>query len=116
MPKISPIQRQTNQRGVQRIEQTHQQNLRLTKAITPKHTPKKIEKLVKKNLCDILGVTEEMATSDATLLQNLGADSLDVIELVMALEEEFGINIKNEDAYKAETVEDICKLVERLTK
>ena len=55
---------------------------------------------VKKIIVDQLGVEEETVTSEASFVDDLGADSLDTVELVMALEEEFGIEIPDEDAEK----------------
>ena len=55
---------------------------------------------VKKIIVDQLGVEEETVTPEASFVDDLGADSLDTVELVMALEEEFGIEIPDEDAEK----------------
>ena len=60
---------------------------------------------VKKIIVDQLGVEEELVTSDASFVDDLGADSLDTVELVMALEEEFGTEIPDEDAEKITTVQ-----------
>ena len=60
---------------------------------------------VKKIIVDQLGVEEELVTSEASFVDDLGADSLDTVELVMALEEEFGIEIPDEDAEKITTVQ-----------
>ena len=53
-----------------------------------------------------LGVDEENVTPDASFMEDLGADSLDTVELVMALEEEFDIEIPDSDAEKIQTVQD----------
>jgi acyl carrier protein len=53
-----------------------------------------------------LGVDEDNITSDASFMEDLGADSLDTVELVMALEEEFDIEIPDSDAEKIQTVQD----------
>ena len=53
-----------------------------------------------------LGVDEDNVTSDASFMEDLGADSLDTVELVMALEEEFDIEIPDSDAEKIQTVQD----------
>ena len=53
-----------------------------------------------------LGVEEDNVTSDASFMEDLGADSLDTVELVMALEEEFDIEIPDSDAEKIQTVQD----------
>ena len=60
---------------------------------------------VKKIIVDQLGVEEELVTSDASFVDDLGADSLDTVELVMALEEEFGVEIPDEDAEKITNVQ-----------
>ena len=63
-----------------------------------------IEARVKKIVVEQLGVKEEEVTNDASFVDDLGADSLDSVELVMALEEEFGIEVPDEDAAKLTTV------------
>ena len=63
-----------------------------------------IEERVKKIVVDQLGVKEEDVTANASFVDDLGADSLDTVELVMALEEEFEIEIPDEDAEKILTV------------
>lgn len=64
-----------------------------------------IEERVKKIVIDQLGVKEEEVTSHASFVDDLGADSLDNVELVMALEEEFGTNIPDGDAEKITTIQ-----------
>jgi acyl carrier protein len=59
-----------------------------------------------------LGVDEETITRDSSFVEDLGADSLDVVELVMALEEEFEIEIPDEQAEKIVTVGDAVKYIE----
>jgi acyl carrier protein len=59
---------------------------------------------VKKIVIEQLGVNESQITEDASYIDDLGADSLDTVELVMALEEEFGVEIPDEDAEKITTV------------
>jgi acyl carrier protein len=59
-----------------------------------------------------LGVAEEEVTPEASFVDDLGADSLDVVELVMALEEEFGVEIPDEDAEKIITVGEAVKYIE----
>ena len=59
-----------------------------------------IEERVKKLICEQLGVKEEEVQSDASFVEDLGADSLDMVELVMALEEEFETEIPDEEAEK----------------
>ena len=61
---------------------------------------------VKKIIVDQLGVEEDLVTPEASFVDDLGADSLDTVELVMALEEEFGLDIPDEDADKLRTVGD----------
>lgn len=65
-----------------------------------------VEEKVKKIIIDQLGVDEAEVTAEAKFIDDLGADSLDTVELVMALEEEFGIEIPDEDAEKIATVQD----------
>jgi acyl carrier protein len=60
-----------------------------------------------------LGVKEGEVKSDARFVEDLGADSLDTVELVMALEEEFGIEIPDEDAEKAKTVKDVIDYISK---
>jgi acyl carrier protein len=63
-----------------------------------------VDERVKKIIGEQLGVEEDEVTPDASFVEDLGADSLDTVELVMALEEEFGIEIPDEDAEKILTV------------
>jgi len=65
-----------------------------------------IEEKVKKIIVDQLGVKATEVTPEASFVEDLGADSLDTVELVMALEEEFGIEIPDEEAEKIVTVKD----------
>jgi len=59
---------------------------------------------VKKIIVEQLGVSEDQVTPEAKFIEDLGADSLDLVELIMALEEEFGADIPDEDAEKLTTV------------
>ena len=63
-----------------------------------------VDERVKKIIGEQLGVVEDEVTPEASFVEDLGADSLDTVELVMALEEEFGIEIPDEDAEKILTV------------
>jgi len=63
-----------------------------------------VEEKVKHIIVEQLGVDEEEVKAEASFVDDLGADSLDVVELVMALEEEFGLEISDEDAEKLSTV------------
>ena len=67
---------------------------------------------IKKIIVDQLGVDESEVTLEASFVDDLGADSLDTVELVMALEEEFGIEISDEDAEKIITIGDAIKYIE----
>lgn len=67
---------------------------------------------VKSIVVDQLGVSEEEVTTQASFVEDLGADSLDVVELVMALEEEFKIEIPDEQAEKIITVGEAVKYIE----
>ncbi len=68
---------------------------------------------VKKIIVDQLGVEEETVTPEASFVDDLGADSLDTVELVMALEEEFGIEIPDEDAEKITRVREAIEYIEK---
>ena len=74
-----------------------------------------VEEKVKSIIVDQLGVNEAEVTGSASFVDDLGADSLDTIELVMAFEEAFGIEIPDEDAEKIKTVQDAVKYVEAHT-
>ena len=65
-----------------------------------------VEEKIKSIIVDQLGVKAEEVTPEASFIDDLGADSLDTVELVMALEEEFGIEIPDEDAEKMATVQE----------
>jgi len=67
---------------------------------------------VKDLVVDQLGVSEDKVNEDASFIEDLGADSLDVVELVMAFEEEFGIQIPDEDSAKIKTVGDAVRYIE----
>jgi acyl carrier protein len=71
-----------------------------------------VEEKVKSIIVDQLGVNETEVTGSASFIDDLGADSLDIIELVMAFEEAFGVEIPDEDAEKIKTVADAIQYVE----
>ncbi len=70
-----------------------------------------IEDKVKSIIVEQLGVNEEQVVPDAKFIEDLGADSLDTVELVMAFEEEFSIEVPDEEAEKLQTVGDVTKYV-----
>ena len=67
---------------------------------------------VQRIVCEQLGVSEEEVTATASFIDDLGADSLDTVELVMAFEEEFEIEIPDEEAEKIATVQDAISYIE----
>lgn len=71
---------------------------------------------IKRIIIDQLGVDESEVTMEASFVDDLGADSLDTVELVMALEEEIGIEIPDEDAEKIVTVGDVISYIEHKQK
>ena len=71
-----------------------------------------IESRVRDIIVNELGVESSKVTAEASFVDDLGADSLDTVELVMAFEEEFGIEIPDEDAEKMETVGDAVAYLE----
>jgi acyl carrier protein len=73
---------------------------------------KDIANKVKKMVVDHLGVDEANVTEEANFIDDLGADSLDTVELVMAFEEEFGAEISDSEAEKILTVGDAIKFIE----
>ena len=77
---------------------------------------KSIEQRVKEIIVEQLGVKEDQVTPEAKFIEDLGADSLDTVELVMALEEEFGQEIPDEEAEKLQSVGDVIKFVEERQK
>jgi len=74
-----------------------------------------VEEKVKHIIVEQLGVDEEEVKPEATFVDDLGADSLDVVELVMALEEEFGIEISDEDAEKLASVQQAVAYIDSHT-
>jgi acyl carrier protein len=73
---------------------------------------KPIEEKVKDIIVEQLGVNPEQVTPNASFIEDLGADSLDIVELVMAFEEEFSVEVPDEDAEKLQTVGDVVKYIE----
>ena len=74
---------------------------------------KSIEEKVKDIIVDQLSVNAEQVNPDAKFIEDLGADSLDTVELVMAFEEEFSIEVPDEEAEKLQTVGDVIAYVEK---
>ncbi len=73
---------------------------------------KSIEEKVKDIIVEQLGVNPEQVTPQAKFIEDLGADSLDTVELVMAIEEEFNVEVPDEEAEKLQTVGDVVKYIE----
>ena len=73
---------------------------------------KTVQERVKEIIVEQLGVNPDQVTPEAKFIEDLGADSLDTVELVMAFEEEFGAEIPDEDAEKLQTVGDVTKYIE----
>jgi acyl carrier protein len=73
---------------------------------------KSIEERVKEIIVEQLGVNPEQVTLNASFIDDLGADSLDTVELVMAFEEEFSVEVPDEDAEKLTTVGDVVRYIE----
>ena len=71
-----------------------------------------VDEKVKHIIVEQLGVDEDEVKSGASFVDDLGADSLDVVELVMALEEEFGLEISDEDAEKLATVQQATEYIQ----
>jgi len=83
----------------------------------PKERRRRMEiaERVKKIISEQLNVKEDEITESSSFVDDLGADSLDTVELVMAFEEEFGIEIPDEEAEKIRTVGDAIKYIEEKT-
>jgi acyl carrier protein len=73
---------------------------------------KPIDQRVRDIIVEQLGVKPDQVTPEAKFVEDLGADSLDIVELIMALEEEFGIEVPDEQAEKLLTVGDVTKYIE----
>ena len=74
---------------------------------------KSIEQRVKEIIVEQLGVNPEQVTPQASFIEDLGADSLDIVELVMAFEEEFSVEVPDEDAEKLLTVQGAIEYVKK---
>ncbi len=77
---------------------------------------KSIEQRVKDIIVEQLGVNADQVTPESKFIEDLGADSLDTVELVMALEEEFGQEIPDDEAEKLQNVGDVIKHIEETKK
>lgn len=69
---------------------------------------------VKAILVEELGVDEDKVTKDANIIDDLGADSLDVVEMIMALEDAFDITVNDDEAQKLRTVQDVVTYIEKV--
>ncbi|HUV58844.1 MAG: acyl carrier protein [Proteobacteria bacterium] len=74
-----------------------------------------VEEKIKKIICEQLEVDEKDVIPEASFVDDLGADSLDQVELIMAMEEEFGISISDEEAEKIATVRNAIEYIEKNT-
>ncbi|HEY1170263.1 MAG TPA: acyl carrier protein [Verrucomicrobiae bacterium] len=77
---------------------------------------KSIEEKIRDIIVEQLGVNADQVTPEAKFIEDLGADSLDTVELVMALEEEFGQEIPDDEAEKLQSVGDVIKYIEETRK
>ena len=75
-----------------------------------------VEERVIEIVCENLGVNKEQVTRSTSFTEDIGADSLDIVELVMAFEEEFSVEVPDEDAEKLQTVGDVIKYIEERAK
>ena len=74
-----------------------------------------VEDKIKEIIVEQLGVAAEEVVPEASFIDDLGADSLDIVELVMAIEEEFGLEIHDEDAERMQNIGDVISYVEERT-
>lgn len=74
-----------------------------------------VEDKIKGLVAEQLGVSVDEVTPEASFTDDLGADSLDIVELVMAIEEEYGIEIPDDDAEKIQTIQDAITYIEERT-
>ncbi|MBZ4663544.1 MAG: acpP [Caloramator sp.] len=70
---------------------------------------------VKERISEVLGIDPEDITMESSFMDDLGADSLDVVELIMALEDEFDLEIPDEEAEKIQTVGDVVEYIKENT-
>jgi acyl carrier protein len=75
-----------------------------------------VEERVKSIIVEQLGVDADEVTAEASFVEDLGADSLDTVELIMAFEEEFGVEISDDEAEKIRKVKDAVEYIEKHTK
>jgi acyl carrier protein len=78
--------------------------------------PMSVEERVKSIIVEQLGVDADEVTADASFVEDLGADSLDQVELIMAFEEEFGVEISDDEAEKIRKVKDAVDYIEKRAK
>lgn len=71
---------------------------------------------VKETIAEQLGISKDSITPQSNIVEDLGADSLDVIEMLMTLEDEYGITIPDEQISQVKTIEQIVALIEKLKK
>jgi acyl carrier protein len=74
-----------------------------------------IEERIREIIVEQLGVSADEAVNEASFIDDLGADSLDIVELVMAIEEEFGLEIPDEDAERMQNIGDVISYVQEKT-
>jgi acyl carrier protein len=74
-----------------------------------------VEDKIREIIIEQLGVAAEEVVPEASFIDDLGADSLDIVELVMAIEEEFGLEIPDEDAERMQNIGDVISYVEERT-
>jgi len=72
-----------------------------------------IEKRIKEIIANQLGVDQEEVVPEASFVEDLGADSLDLVELIMAIEEEFGVEVPDEEAEKIRKVQDAIDYIQK---
>ena len=73
---------------------------------------KPVAERVKEIVVEQLGVNPDQVTPEASFVEDLGADSLDIVELIMAFEEEFGVEVPDEEAEKLQKVGDVIRYIE----